>query len=147
MKRFIAKGIWIGIVIISILLILLGLFGAIINIREIAPYYSYPKTEARVLDVHNYQKSSQGQDIEYGSRIQLEYTVQGKQVISWRENNRDSILEAGDIITIAYNPDNPTDCNIMEKPDTMIIIALIPTIIFIALMSKKALAPSKEKGD
>ena len=144
MKKFMAKSIWIGIVIISIILILLGF---IVNIREIAPYYSYPKTEARVLDVHNYQKSSQGQDIEYGSRIRLEYTVQGKQVISWRENNRDSILEAGDIITIAYNPDNPTDCKIMEKPNTMTIIALIPTIIFIALMCKKTLAPSKEKRD
>ncbi len=144
MKKFMAKSIWIGIVIISIILILLGF---IVNIREIAPYYSYPKTEARVLDVHNYQKSSQGQDIEYGSRIQIEYTVQGKQVISWRENNRDSILEAGDIITIAYNPDNPTDFKIMEKPDTMTIIALIPTIIFIALMCKKTLAPSKEKRD
>ena len=144
MKKFMAKSIWIGIVIISIILILLGF---IVNIRQIAPYYSYPKTEARVLDVHNYQKSSQGQDIEYGSRIWLEYTVQGKQVISWRENNRDSILEAGDIITIAYNPDNPTDCKIMEKPNTMTIIALIPTIIFIALMCKKTLAPSKEKRD
>ena len=147
MKKFIAKSIWVGIVIISILLILLGLFGAIINIREIAPYYSYPKAEARVLEVHNYQKSIQGQDIEYGSRIQIEYTVQGKQVISWRENNRDTILEAGDIITIAYNPDNPTDCKIMEKPDTMTIIALILTIIFIAWMCKKTLAPRKEKRD
>lgn len=144
MKKFMAKSIWIGIVIISIILILLGF---IVNIREIAPYYSYPKTEARVLDVHNYQKSSQEQDIEYGSRIRLEYIVQGKLVISWRENNRDSILEAGDIITIAYNPDNPTDFKIMEKPDTMTIIALIPTIIFIALMCKKTLAPSKEKRD
>ena len=144
MKKFMAKSIWIGIVIISIILILLGF---IVNIRQIAPYYSYPKTEARVLDVHNYQKSSQGQDIEYGSRIQLEYTVQGKQVISWRENNRDSILEAGDTITIAYNPDNSTDFKIMEKPDTMTIIALIPTIIFIALMCKNTLAPSKEKRD
>lgn len=144
MKKFMAKSIWIGIVIISIILILLGF---IVNIREIAPYYSYLKTEARVLDVHNYQKSSQGQDIEYGSRIRLEYIVQGKLVISWRENNRDSILEAGDIITIAYNPDNPTDFKIMEKPDTMTIIALFPTIIFIALMCKKTLAPSKEKRD
>ena len=142
MKKFIAKLIWIGIVIISIILILLGF---IINIQEIAPYYSYPKTEAKVLEVHNYQKSSRGQDIEYGSRIQIEYTVQGKQVISWRENNRDSILEAGDIITIAYNPDNPTDCKIMEKPNTMTIIALIPTIIFIIWMCKKTLAPHKEK--
>ena len=144
MKKFMAKSIWIGIVIISIILILLGF---IVNIREIAPYYSYPKTEARVLDVHNYQKSSQGQDIEYGSRIRLEYTVQGKQVISWRENNRDSILEAGDTITIAYNPDNSTEFKMMEKSDTMTIIALIPTIIFIALMCKKTLAPSKEKRD
>ena len=144
MKKYIAKSIWIGIVIISIIFIFLGF---IINIQEIAPYYSYPKTEAKVLEVHNYQKSTWGQDIEYGSRIQLEYTVQGKQVISWRENNRDSILEAGDIITIAYNPDNPTDCKIMEKPNTMTIIALIPTIIFIALMCKKTLAPSKEKRD
>ena len=144
MKKFIAKSILIGIVIISIIFIFLGF---IINIQEIAPYYSYPKTEAKVLEVHNYQKSTWGQDIEYGSRIQLEYTVQGKQVISWLENNRDSILEAGDIITIAYNPDNPTDCKIMEKPDTMTIIALVPTIIFIALMCKKTLAPSKEKRD
>ena len=54
--------------IISIILILLGF---IINIQEIAPYYSYPKTEAKVLEVHNYQKSSRGQDIEYllGSKI------------------------------------------------------------------------------
>ena len=68
MKNFIAKLIWIGIVIISIILILLGF---IINIQEIAPYYSYPKAEARVLDVHNYHKSSRGQDIEYllGSKI------------------------------------------------------------------------------
>ena len=144
MKKFIAKSILIGIVIISIIFIFLGF---IINIQEIAPYYSYPKTEAKVLEVHNYQKSTWGQDIEYGSRIQLEYTVQGKQVISWLENNRDSILEAGDIITIAYNPDNPTDCKIMEKPDTMTIIAPVPTIIFIALMCKKTLATSKEKRD
>ncbi len=68
MKKFIAKLIWIGIVIISIILILLWF---IINIQEIAPYYSYPKTEAKVLEVHNYQKSSWGQDIEYllGSKI------------------------------------------------------------------------------
>ena len=68
MKKFIAKLIWIGIVIISLILILLGF---IINIQEIAPYYSYPKTEAKVLEVHNYQKSSRGQDIEYllGSKI------------------------------------------------------------------------------
>ena len=68
MKLIIAKIIWSGIIIACILL---AVFGFVINVREIAPYFSYPKAEALVLKVHNYQKSSRGQDIEYllGSKI------------------------------------------------------------------------------
>ena len=91
MKLIIAKIIWSGIIIACILL---AVFGFVINVREIAPYFSYPKTEAKVLKVHNYQKRSETQEMKYGSSVSIEYTVQGKQVRSRLEYpDRESILE------------------------------------------------------
>ena len=141
MKLIIAKIIWSGIIIACILL---AVFGFVINVREIAPYFSYPKTEAKVLKVHNYQKRSETQEMKYGSSVSIEYTVQGKQVRSRLEYpDRDSILEVGDIITIVYNPDNPTDCRDMSPPDITKIIAFCGVVIFIAYICKKTLAPRR----
>ena len=141
MKIIIAKIIWIGIIIACILAAVLAV---VINVQEIAPYFSYPKTEAKVLKVNNYQKRSETLEMKYGSSVSIEYTVQGKQVRSWLEYpDRDSILEAGDIITIAYNPDNPTDCRDISPPDITKIIAFCVTVIFIAYICKKTLAPRR----
>jgi len=143
MKRFIAKGIWIGIVIISILLIVLAF---VIKIREEAPYYSYPRTEARVLDVYRYERRSEGSEINYGIRIRLVYIVDGKEVKRQLEYKRDNIIiNEGDIVTVAYNPDNPSDCIMIRKLDKKALIALVVTLIFIAWMCKKILFPSKRK--
>jgi len=143
MKRFIAKGIWIGIVIISILLIVWAFF---IKIRKEAPYYSYPRTEARVLDVYRYERRSEGSEINYGIRIRLVYIVDGKEVKRQLEYKRDNIIiNEGDIVTVAYNPDNPSDCIMIRKLDKEALIALVVTLIFIAWMCKKILFPSKRK--
>ena len=55
MKKYIAKLLWIGIVIISILLVLLAVGK---HVYIVAQYYSFPKTQARVLSVHNYQEEA-----------------------------------------------------------------------------------------
>lgn len=90
MKHVAAKAIWIGLVIIFILL---GVAAVIIGMRmKASPYDSYPKAEARILKVENYQRRSDGSDTKYGSTLQVEYTVNGKQVQAWVTFDRDTSL-------------------------------------------------------
>ena len=99
-----------------------------------------------MLDVYRYERRSEGSEINYGIRIRLVYTVDGKEVKRQLEYNRDNIIiNEGDIVTVAYNPDNPSDCIMIRKLDKEALIALVVTLIFIAWMCKKILFPSKRK--
>lgn len=144
MKKNIAKAVWVMIVIISIILIVFAVF---MNIFKMSAYYSYPRAEANVLEVRNYERRSDGQDTKYGSSVHVEYSVLGEKVNSWMTYDRYSTLERGDIITVAYNPDNPSYCReINEKIDITQLSALVATIIFIAWMCKKTFASHKDKA-
>lgn len=145
MKKNTAKTMWVVMVIIFILLVGLGIFSAVIKASKISTYYSYPRTKAHVLEVQNYQKRREGQDIEYGSTIHVEYTVLGDKVDKWLNYNVDSTLKAGDIITIAYNPDNTTDCYEIKNLDITRVSALAAALIFIAWICKRTFISRKEK--
>lgn len=133
----VAKAIWIGLV---ILCILLAAAGVVISVRKLSPYYSYPKTEATILKVENYQVRSEGSETRYKSQIQLEYTVNGQKIQSWAHFNRDTTLSEGTTITIAYDPDNPSRCYAKNgglNPTTL--AALVIVLICIGGMFRKAL--------
>ena len=137
MKRNIAKLLW---KLMVIIFILIGISAPVLFIAKILPYYSYPKTEAKILSVYNYQRSNNNykQKIEYGSRIKLEYMVNGKKVNGWLEYNMTSIRKEGDIIRIAYNPENPSQCRMVnEKGDILMVVLLIGVIIYILWIFKK----------
>ena len=137
MKKDFARLLWKLIVIICILIVLSA---PVLFIAKILLYYSYPQTEAKILSVYNYQRSSNNykQEIEYGSRIKLEYMVNGKKVNGWLEHDTTSIRKEGDIIRIAYNPDNPSQCRMVnEKGDILMVVLLIGVIIYILWIFKK----------
>lgn len=137
MKKEIAKLLWKLIVIICILIVLAA---PILFIAKILPYYSYPKTEAKILSVHNYQRSNNNykQEIEYESSIKIEYMVNGKKVNGWLEYRTTSISKEGDIIRISYNPENPSQCRMVnEKGDVLMVVLLIGVIIYILWIFKK----------
>ena len=131
MKRNIAKLLW---KLMVIIFILIGISAPVLFIAKILPYYSYPKTEAKILSVYNYQRSNNNykQKIEYGSSIKLEYMVNGKKVNGWLEYNMTSIRKEGETIEIAYNPDNPSQCRMVnEKGDILMVVLLVAVIIYI----------------
>lgn len=137
MKKEFSKLLWKLIVIIFILILLSA---PILFIAKILPYYSYPKTEAKILSVYNYQRSNNNykQEIEYGSRIKLEYIVNGKKVNGWLEYNKESIRKEGETIEIAYNPDNLSQCRMVnEKGDILMVVLLIGLITYILWIFKK----------
>ena len=137
MKKDFARLLWKLIVIICMMIVLSA---PVLFIAKILPYYSYPKTEAKILSVYNYQRSNNNykQEIEYGSRIKLEYMVNGKEVNGWLEYNMTSIRKEGDIIRIAYNPENPSQCRMVnEKGDILMVVLLIGVIIYILWIFKK----------
>ncbi len=137
MKKEFSKLLWKLIVIIFILILLSA---PILFIAKILLYYSYPKTEAKILSVYNYQRSNNNykQEIEYGSRIKLEYIVNGKKVNGWLEYNKDSIRKEGETIEIAYNPDNLSQCRMVnEKGDILMVVLLIGLITYILWIFKK----------
>ena len=58
--------------------------------------------------------------------------VNGKKVNGWLEYSTTSIRKEGDIIKIAYNPDNPTQCRMVnEKGDILMVVLLVAVIIYI----------------
>lgn len=143
MKNFAAK--LIGIIIV-VVFILLGASALLLAFGKTLPYYSYPKTEARVVKVRNYQRRSDGEDIEYGSELYLEYTVNGEKVKGLLTYKTDTLIEEGEMITIAYNPDNPADCRAMnEKIDVARFIALFAVLAFIGWLCRTILAPRSRR--
>lgn len=137
MKKDFARLLWKLIVIICMMIVLSA---PVLFIAKILPYYSYPKIEAKIVSVYNYQRSNNNykQEIEYGSRIKLEYIVNGKKVNGWLEYNKDSIRKEGETIEIAYNPDNPLQCRMVnEKGDILMVLLLIGVIIYILWIFKK----------
>jgi len=101
MKRNIAKLLWKLMVIIFILIVVSA---PVLFIGKILPYYSYPQTEAKIVSVHNYQKSNNNykQEIEYGSSIKLEYMVNGKKVNGWLEYSTNSMMVVLLVAVIIY---------------------------------------------
>ena len=97
MKKNIAKAVWVMIVIISIILIVFAVF---MNIFKMSAYYSYPRAEANVLEVRNYERRSDGQDTKYGSSVHVEYSVLGEKVNSWMTYDRYSTLLITPIIQV-----------------------------------------------
>ena len=117
-------------------------------IGKALPYYSYPSTEARVVKVRNYERRSEGADIEYGSEIYIEYTVNGETVKGILSYKTDSIIKDGEMITIAYNPENPKDCRAMnEKIDIVRFIALFAVLAFIGRMCRTILTPGRSQRE
>ena len=139
MKNFAAK--MIGIIIV-VIFILLGASALLLALWKTLPYYSYPRTEARVVKVRNYQRRSDGEDIEYGSELYIEYTANGEKVKGLLTYGTKTLIKEGEMITIAYNPDNPTDCRAMnEKIDVFRFIMLFAVLVFIGWLCRTILAP------
>ena len=137
----------IGIVIV-VIFILLGASALFISLGKVLPYYSSPSTEARVVKVRNYERRSEGADIEYGSEIYIEYTVNGETVKGTLSYETDSIIKEGEMITIAYNPENPKDCRTMnEKIDIVRFIALFAVLAFIGWMCRTILTPRRPQRE
>lgn len=145
MKNFAAKMIGLGLVAIFILL---GVSALLLLLGKMLPYYSYPRTEARVVKVRNYQRRSEGADIEYGSEIYIEYSVNGEKVKGLLAYNQDSTIEEGEMVTIAYNPENPTDCRAMdERIDAIKLLALLVVLVVIGWMCRTILSPAPAASD
>lgn len=139
MKNFVAK--MIGIIIV-VIFILVGASALLLALWETLPYYSYPRTEARVVKVRNYQRRVEGSDIEYKYELYLEYTVNGEKVEGLLTYDTTPLIKEGEMITIAYNPDNPTDCRAMnEKIDVFRFIMLFAVLVFIGWLCRTILAP------
>ena len=70
--------------------------------------------------------------MEYESSVQLEYTVDGKSVRAWYNFGTETSLSEGDTVSVAYNPDNPSDCAVMGGPDPMTLLAFGVAVAVIA---------------
>ena len=98
------------------------------------PYQSYPRTEARIVKVETRAVDPRADPVKYESSVQLEYTVDGQSVRGWYTFSRDTNLKEGDTVSVAYNPDNPSDCAVMGGPDPMTLLAFGAAVTFIGLM-------------
>ncbi|MGP1377159.1 MAG: DUF3592 domain-containing protein [Bulleidia sp.] len=118
-----------------------------LSVKKIFPYYTYPKTEARVVSVENYQLRSDISDtFEYESRICLSYTVDGQPIQGWLTLNGDSTIQENEAVSIAYNPDNPSDCYAVRPfTDLFKMIAIIAGPAFVLFICWKANRLSKPK--
>ena len=96
------------------------------------PYQSYPRTEARIVKVETWAVHPGADPVEYESSVQLEYTVDGQSVRGHYMFSRDTNLKEGDTVSVAYNPDNPSDCAVMGGPDPMTLLAFGVAVAVIA---------------
>ena len=96
------------------------------------PYQSYPRTEARIVKVETRTVHPGADPVEYESSVQLEYTVDGQSVRGHYTFSRDTNLKEGDTVSVAYNPDNPSDCAVMGGPDPMTLLAFGVAVAVIA---------------
>lgn len=98
------------------------------------PYQSYPRTEARIVKVETRAVDPRADPVKYESSVQLEYTVDGQSVQGRYTFSSDTNLKEGDTVSVAYNPDNPSDCAVMGGPDPMTLLAFGAAVTFIGLM-------------
>jgi len=98
------------------------------------PYQSYPRTEARIVKVETRTVDPRADPVKYESSVQLEYTVDGQSVQGRYTFSSDTNLKEGDTVSVAYNPDNPSDCAVMGGPDPMTLLAFGAAVTFIGLM-------------
>ncbi len=128
-------------------LIAIAASAILLSVKKIFPYYTYPKTEARIVTVENYQlRGDKSDTIEYESRICLSYTVDGQPVQGWLTLHGDSTVQEGETITISYNPNNPSDCYAVRPSlDLFKILAIIAGPAFVLWFCWKANRLSKPK--
>ena len=96
------------------------------------PYQSYPRTEARIVKVETRAVDPRADPVKYESSVQLEYTVDGQSVQGRYTFSSDTNLKEGDTVSVAYNPDNPSDCAVMGGPDPMTLLAFGVAVAVIA---------------
>lgn len=129
MKKFAVGCLSVCIAAFCIAMVALGVFKFL---GQILPYQSYPRTEARIVKVENWAVDPRADPVEYESSVQLEYTVDGQSVRGWYKFSRDTHLKEGDTVSVAYNPDNPSDCAVMGGPDPMTLLAFGVAVAVIA---------------
>lgn len=131
MKKFAVGCLSVCIAAFCIAIVAFAVFG---TIGKVQLYQSYPRTEARIVKVETRAVHPGADPVEYESSVQLEYTVDGQSVRGWDTFSRDTNLKEGDTVSVAYNPDNPSDCMVMGGPDPMTLLAFGAAVTFIGLM-------------
>ena len=131
MKKFAVGCLSVCIAAFCIALVALGVFKFL---GMTLPYQSYPRTEARIVKVETRAVDPRADPVKYESSVQLEYTVDGQSVQGRYTFSSDTNLKEGDTVSVAYNPDNPSDCAVMGGPDPMTLLAFGAAVTFIGLM-------------
>ena len=129
MKKFAVGCLSVCIAAFCIAIVAFAVFG---TIGKVQLYQSYPRTEARIVKVETRTVHLGADPVEYESSVQLEYTVDGKSVRAWYNFGTETNLKEGDTVSVAYNPDNPSDCAVMGGPDPMTVLAFGVAVAVIA---------------
>ena len=129
MKKFAVGCLSVCIAAFCIAIVAFAVFG---TIGKVQLYQSYPRTEARIVKVETRAVHPGADPVEYESSVQLEYTVDGKSVRAWYNFGTETSLSEGDTVSVAYNPDNPSDCMVMGGPDPMTLLAFGVAVAVIA---------------
>ena len=129
MKKFAVGCLSVCIAAFCIAIVAFAVFG---TIGKVQLYQSYPRTQGRVIKVETRAVHLGADPMEYKSSVQLEYTVDGKSVRAWYDFGTETSLSEGDTVSVAYNPDNPSDCMVMGGPDPMTLLAFGVAVAVIA---------------
>lgn len=129
MKKFAVGCLSVCIAAFCIAIVAFAVFG---TIGKVQLYQSYPRTQGRVIKVETRAVHLGADPVEYESSVQLEYTVDGKSVRAWYNFGTETSLSEGDTVSVAYNPDNPSDCMVMGGPDPMTLLAFGVAVAVIA---------------
>ncbi len=133
MKKFAVGCLSVCIAAFCIAIVAFAVFG---TIGKVQLYQSYPRTEARIVKVETRAVHLGADPMEYESSVQLEYTVDGKSVRAWYNFGTETHLKEGDTVSVAYNPDNPSDCAVMGGPDPMTLLAFGVAVAVVASMCR-----------
>ena len=133
MKKFAVGCLSVCIAAFCIAIVAFAVFG---TIGKVQLYQSYPRTEARIVKVETRAVHLGADPMEYESSVQLEYTVDGKSVRAWYNFGTETNLKEGDTVSVAYNPDNPSDCAVMGGPDPMTLLAFGVAVAVVASMCR-----------
>ena len=131
MKKFAVGCLSVCIAAFCIAMVALGAFKFL---GKTLPYQSYPRTEARIVKVETRAVDPGADPVKYESSVQLEYTVDGQSVQGRYTFSSDTNLREGDTVSVAYNPDNPSDCAVMGGPDPMTLLAFGAAVAVIVSM-------------